>query len=963
LKHDGAKDSPLEPASILLVDDDPANMLALKALLGDLGQNLFEARSGEEALQRFIDEDFAVVLLDVQMPGLDGFETARRIRLGENSGHTPIIFLTAYDDDRFPVEKAYSLGAVDYLVKPLVPAILRAKVRSFVEIHQEKERAKREADQLRLLIHGTTEYAIFMLDSAGRITTWNPGAERLNGYQADEIIGQHFSRFYPQEAIDRRWPDYELEVARDKGRFEDEGWRVRKDGTQFWSNVVITALRDEAGNLRGFSKITRDMTERKQAEENARLLVREETARRAAEEQAQIVHEERERLRVTLASIGDAVISTGADCRIEFLNPIAEQLTGWTTSEASDRPLDEVFRIINELTRQPVENPAQIALREGRTIGLTNHSILMARDGMERPIDDSAAPIRDAMGATIGAVLTFRDISERIKLETRRNVRLAVTQILAQTTTVKEAAQKILETVCKGLGWDIGALWLHDIEVGALRCLELWHPPDKPASQFVKLSREYLFKRGEGLPGRIWASGKPSWIQDVVNDMNFPRAAAAAAAGVHGAFGCPLLVGTQMLGVIEFFSHEIREPDDDLLEMMDTLAGQIGQFIERIQAYAELRESDRRKDEFLATLAHELRNPLAPIRNALQILKMSRVDAATGQQVREVMERQVDQLVRLVDDLLDVSRVMRGKIELRREQVELASVIARGVETAMPLIEVQGHEVSVAVPPDSLILDADPVRLAQVIGNLLTNAAKYTEANGRIWLSVERDDGHVSLHIRDNGIGIAPDMLPHVFDLFVQLDEAATRSQGGLGIGLTLVKNLIEMHSGTVEAKSAGLGKGSEFIVRLPLSSVERPIESGDDGDRQQQKGSSSGHRLLVVDDNEDAANSLALLLRLKGHHVEVAHHGPAALEIAQNYRPDMIFLDIGMPGMDGYEVARRLRQHPDLKDVVLAALTGWGQQEDRRRSAEAGFDHHLVKPPEPKVVESLLGDLGQRKA
>ncbi|HJQ81172.1 MAG TPA: PAS domain S-box protein [Lacipirellulaceae bacterium] len=1391
MKHDGAADdSPLKPASILLVDDDAANMLALQALLEDLGQNLVAARSGEEALQRLKHDDFAVVLLDVQMPGLDGFETAKRIRLGENSRHIPIIFLTAYDDERFPVEKAYSLGAVDYLVKPLVPAILKAKVRSFVEIFQEKERAKREADQLRLLIHGTTEYAIFMLDATGHITTWNPGIERLKGYQAHEIIGQHFSRFYPREVVDRGWPAYELEVASEKGRFEDEGWRVRKDGSQFWANVVITALRDEAGNLRGFSKITRDMTERKQAEENARLLTQEEAARRVAEEHAQIMHEQRERLRVTLTSIGDAVISTDAEGRIEFLNPVAEQLTGWTTSDANGKPLTEIFKIINEKTRQPAENPAQIAIREGRVVALANHTVLIARDATERPIDDSAAPIRDATGTIVGAVLTFRDITEqrrahaalresearkaailqtaldciitmnhegkvvefnpaaettfgyardevmgkelcdliippslgeqyraglarylttgegpvlnkrlemtairadgsefpvdlaviripvpgspvftahlrdisqRIKSETRRNVRLAVTQILAQSMTVEEAATRILETICKGLGWDIGALWLNDLDAGALRCLDIWHPPGKgkEVSEFVNLSRAHMFERGQGLPGRIWASGQPAWILDVVRDTNFPRAGAAAAAGVHGAFGCPLRVGAQTLGVIEFFSHEIRKPDADLLEMMDTVSGQIGQFIERIQAeeqvrfqaqlldtvgqaaivtdpegviiywnrfaetlygwrkeealgqniiglvvapdavaqsgqvmeqlragkhwsgeclvqrrdgtkflafvtdtpvfdeegnlkaiigvssditerkrvedsvrfladasaniaqlvdyqstlqvvaglavpkfadwcsvdmvevdgtlrrlavahvdpakvqmviefqeryppdpqsehgparvfrtgssdmmsvipdellvqaarddeelhvlrslglrsymcvplkgrgkilgimtfvqseserhytpadlefaeelarraavaidnaklYAELREADRRKDEFLATLAHELRNPLAPIRNALQILKMPRVDAATGQQVREVMERQVDQLVRLVDDLLDVSRVMRGKIELRREQVELASVIARGVETAMPLIEVQGHELSVAVPPDSLMLDADPVRLAQVIGNLLTNAAKYTEANGRIWLSAERNDGHVSLHIRDNGIGIAPDMLPHVFDLFVQLDEAATRSQGGLGIGLTLVKNLIEMHSGTVEAKSAGLGKGSEFIVRLPLSSVQRPIESGDDGDSQQGKGSSSGHRLLVVDDNEDAANSLALLLRLKGHHVEVAHHGPAALEIAQNYRPDMIFLDIGMPGMDGYEVARRLRQHPDLKNVMLAALTGWGQQEDRRRSAEAGFDHHLVKPPEPKVVESLLGDLGQRKA
>jgi PAS domain S-box-containing protein len=373
----------------------------------------------------------------------------------------------------------------------------------------------------------------------------------------------------------------------------------------------------------------------------------------------------------------------------------------------------------------------------------------------------------------------------------------------------------------------------------------------------------------------------------------------------------------------------------------------------------ELREADRRKDEFLATLAHELRNPLAPIRNSLQILKMSRVDAATIQQTRDMMERQVDHLVRLVDDLLDVSRVMRGKIELRREPVELATVVARAVETAQPLIEVQGHQLEIAVPSESLLLSADPVRLAQVVGNLLTNAAKYTEANGRIWLKAEREDGRAVLRVRDNGIGIAPDVLPHVFDLFMQVDHAAARSQGGLGIGLTLVKNLVEMHGGTVEAHSEGLGRGCEFVVRLPLRIQERkqPVDEGN-GERLREPAPTSGHRLLVVDDNKDAALSLAMLLRLQGHDVRVAHDGVSALQIAATFGPQVVFLDLGMPRMDGYEVARRLREQPGLEGVVLAALTGWGQQEDRRRTADAGFSHHLVKPPEPKAVEDILDRL-----
>jgi len=373
--------------------------------------------------------------------------------------------------------------------------------------------------------------------------------------------------------------------------------------------------------------------------------------------------------------------------------------------------------------------------------------------------------------------------------------------------------------------------------------------------------------------------------------------------------------------------------------------------------YQALRDADRRKDEFLATLAHELRNPLAPIRNSLQILKMPRVDPATVERSREMMERQVHHLVRLVDD---VSRVMRGKIDLRRERVELATVVARAVETVQPLIDAQRHDLSVRLPAESLSLDADPVPLTQVVGNLLTNAAKYTEPNGRIRLSAARVGDEAVLRVRDDGIGIAPDVLPRVFELFVQVDHSATRSQGGLGIGLTLVKNLVEMHGGTVAARSEGLGMGSEFVVRLPLAARAVPAGGAPDpGDVAGPTGHAS-HRLLVVDDNRDAADSLAVFLRFQGHEVRVAHGGAAAaaLELAGGYAPDAIFLDTGMPGMDGYEVARRMRQLPGLTNVVLTALTGWGQPEDRRRTADAGFDHHLVKPPEPKAVDAVLAGL-----
>ena len=372
----------------------------------------------------------------------------------------------------------------------------------------------------------------------------------------------------------------------------------------------------------------------------------------------------------------------------------------------------------------------------------------------------------------------------------------------------------------------------------------------------------------------------------------------------------------------------------------------------------KLRDADRRKDEFLATLAHELRNPLAPIRNSLQILKMPRVDAATAQQVKEMMERQVHVLVRLVDDLLDVARVMRGKIELRKEPVDLATVVARAVESVHPLIELQGHRLNVSVSRESLLVNADPVRLAQVVSNLLTNSAKYTEANGNIWISAGREGSEAVLRVRDDGIGIAPDLLPHVFELFMQADHSSTRAQGGLGIGLTLAKNLTQMHDGTMEARSGGLGKGSEFAVRLPLVAQQGAEALGKVDDEPTHEPPSSGHRLLVVDDNKDAAVSLATLLRLQGHEVRIAHDGPTAVALASSFLPNMVFLDLGMPDMDGYEVARLMRQQPGLETVVLTALTGWAQDEDRRRTAAAGFDHHLVKPPEPKTLDSVLGTL-----
>jgi PAS domain S-box-containing protein len=823
-------------------------------------------------------------------------------------------------------------------------------------------------------------------------------------------------------------------------------------------------------------------------------LGREVRRRREAEAEAR---QQAEQLRVTLRSIGDGVIVTDAQGRVQLLNPVAEALTGWTLEETTGKPLSDAFRIVNEYTRQPVENPAMRALQEGVIVGLANHTVLVAKDGTQRPIDDSAAPIRADEGALLGAVLVFRDVTQRHETEEQlrrserqfRQLADAMPQIV--WTALPDGAIDYMNrqwTDFTGLpetfgktGWSevihpddaetAHEQWAASLRNGTpfemqIRLRERrqqtyrWHlirtvAAHDDAGRVVRWfgtstdineqkraaeSSRYLAEASAALAGVVdyestlqkvanlavphfadWSAvdvvdgdgklrrlavahrnaqkvqlahelmrqhppdprdpngafailrtGKPVIVAEITDEMlmqgakNEEHLHLIRSLGLKSYICVPLVVSGHPLGVLTFATAESgRTYTDADLALATELAHRASVAIENTQLYEALRDADRRKDEFLATLAHELRNPLAPIRNALQILKLPRVDAVTVARSRDMMERQVEHLVRLVDDLLDVSRVMRGKIDLRRERVELAAVVARAVEMVQPLMDAQGHQLSVRLPSESLPIDADPVRLAQVVGNLLTNAAKYTEPGGRTWLTAVRDGDEVELRVRDTGIGIAPQMLSGIFELFVQVDQASTKAQGGLGIGLTLVKNLVEMHDGTVEARSKGLGMGSEFIVRLPTTALAADADHDGDPGRQQAPAlpAASGYRLLVVDDNQDGADSLATLLELQGHEVRVALSGAAALEITKAYTPDLVFLDIGMPGMDGYEVARRLRQQPGLDKVVLAALTGWGQKEDRRRTSEAGFNHHIVKPAEPKAVESVLADLKRVRA
>ncbi len=425
--------------------------------------------------------------------------------------------------------------------------------------------------------------------------------------------------------------------------------------------------------------------------------------------------------------------------------------------------------------------------------------------------------------------------------------------------------------------------------------------------------------------------------------------------GLSSYIGVPLTVRGKTLAVITFINAESGHSYDRMdLAVAEDLASRAAIAVENSQLYRELRDADQRKDEFLATLAHELRNPLAPISNGMQVLRMSGGSGVMADEARLMMERQLSQMVRLVDDLLDVSRITRNNLELRKQQVSLAAVVSSAVETSRPLIEQSGHTLSITLPAAAVYLDADPTRLAQVFSNLLNNAAKYTEPGGRITLTGTLSGNDVVVEVRDNGMGIPGDALSRIFEIFSQVDRNMERAQGGLGIGLSLVRRLVELHGGTIEARSDGPGLGSQFVAKLPTASVKQPAAASAGGHKPSQ---TAGRRVLVVDDNYDSAKSLSVMLEMMGNETHSAHDGLAAVEAAEAFRPDLILLDIGLPKLNGYDACRRIREQPWSQRMVIVALTGWGQDEDRRRSHDAGFDEHLVKPVDLAEIIRLLAE------
>jgi len=632
-------------------------------------------------------------------------------------------------------------------------------------------------------------------------------------------------------------------------------------------------------------------------------------------------HQRRELFRVTLRSIGDAVITTDTQGCITDLNQVAESLTGWSHDDATGQSLDRVFNVVNEITRQQVENPAIRALREGVVVGLANHTLLIKKDGKECPIDDSAAPIRNEFGYVSGCVLIFRDVTAQRQLERDRANQLLTARLLA--SIVESSNDAIISKTLDGIiqSWNAAAerLFGYTAQQAIGRHISLIIPPERIAEEDTIIAK---LKEGQRIEHfeteRASSDGKHITVSLTISPLKDDSG------NVIGA------------SKIARDVTERKRLEDNLRKLA-----------------SDLSQADQRKNEFLATLAHELRNPLAPISNMIEVVKRAGSNGAVVKQAHETIERQLAQMVRLVDDLLDLNRITHDRLELRRSEVELATVIEQAVEVARPLIDAAGQKLTIDLPDEAIYLNADQARLAQVFGNLLNNSCKYTRANGAISLSARRNGNNVvSVSIRDNGAGIPPDKLNSIFDMFMQVDRSSDRSQSGLGIGLTLVKRLVEMHGGSVEVRSAGEEQGSEFVVHLPTISkpalASAPVSCV-------QPESSSQRRILIVDDNRDSADSLAMLFEITGNQTYLAHDGVEALESIEKYRPEVVLLDIGLPKLDGHEVCRRVREQPWGKDIVIIALTGWGQEDDRRKSDEAGFNSHLVKPVDYDKLLALL--------
>lgn len=755
---------------------------------------------------------------------------------------------------------------------------------------------KRALEELRRKEHELSDFVenatvgLHWVGPDGTILWANRAELELLGYSREEYIGHHIAEFHAdapviEEILQRLTRKEELHSYEARLRCKDGSIRY----VLISSNVLWEG--DRFVHTRCF---TRDITDRRLAEVEA--------------------ERHRQWLHATLGGIGDAVITTDERGAITFLNGIAEELTGWTQAEAESHPLAEVFRVVNEYTRQPVTNPVEQVIQTGHVVGLANHTLLIARNGSESAIDDSAAPIRDEAGQVVGVVLIFRDVTDRRRLE------LAARYLAAIVESSDDAiASKDLNGIVASWNKAAERIFGYSVEEMIGKPIALLVPPDRPNEEPAILER---IRRGERID---------HYETDRVRKDGTRLDVSVTISPIRDAEG-------QIIGASKVARDITREK---------LLRHELEQRVE------ELAEADRRKDHFLTMLAHELRNPLGAISNAVHVLQQPQATETTRQRAVQVLRRQVQHQARIVHELLDMSRITRGLIELHLEQLDLARLVREVAEDYRVSLEQERITLTCDLPDQPLWARGDPTRLAQVLSNLLSNALKFTSAGGQVIVAARpgADPSQVVLTVEDTGIGIDPELLPDVFESFSQGDRTLARSHGGLGLGLAIVKGLVELHGGEVSAESAGQGQGTTIRVLLPRHLAPADVA------RQRTAPRRAGRalRVLVVEDHRDAAEMLQDLLEMNGYEVQIALTGPEGVRAAREYHPDVILCDLGLPGMDGYEVAAALRTAPGGARHRLVAVTGYGQAEDRRRTREAGFQAHLVKPIDPEELREVL--------
>lgn len=792
---------------------------------------------------------------------------------------------------------------------------------------------------------------VAIIDPQGVYLEQNAAHAQLLGYSDAEIRNQTPAIHLGEQVFN--------EVARaltQDGEYRGEVISKTKSGETRHLELSAFAMRNEAGEPLCFIGIKRDITERKHAEE---------ALQRSEAELTDFF----ENAALGLHWVGpDGTILRVNQAELDMLGYDRDEYVGHNIAEFHvDK--DVIEDILAQLNAGEVVRDYDARMR--------------CKDGAIKYVRINSSVYREN-GKFIHTRCFTRDITDRKRTETRLALQYAVTQILSESHDFIDSAARILQAACQSLDWEVGELWRVDQAANVLRFVELCHATELKTPEFDKLTRTATFTKDVGLPGRIWASREPIWVDNVVPDKNLPRAPVAVREGLHCAFGFPIMLGEEVLGVVDFFSPEIRKPDDELLKLVASIGGQIGQFTERKRAeekLAELLDSERAargeaeranrlKDEFLATLSHELRTPLNAVIGWSRMLRSGRLDQESATHALEVVERNAWAQKQIIEDILDVSRVITGKLQMNLTAVDLVATVDAALDAVRPAMEAKDIKIETILDSSLRLVSGDPDRLQQVVWNVLSNAAKFTPAGGKVQIEVGQNNAHVEIKVKDTGPGIDPNFLPHVFERFRQADGTTTRTHGGLGLGLAIVRHLVELHGGTIGVENRTDGPGAVFTIRLPLPSGELNVESLTTAsslkELQPEPLGLQGLRILIVDDETDALDLISMELAQHGAMVTGAASAEEALQSLSQQTFDVLISDIGMPQMDGYDLIRQVRKQEagTKKPIPAIALTAYARVQDRMRAILAGYSTHVAKPVEATelltVVASLAGRLGK---